>query len=37
MMDWLRIYDLANVIPFIGALEKTRIKYHPDKISGSVL
>ena len=32
MMDWLRIYSLANVFPFIEALERTRNKYHPDKI-----
>ena len=32
MMDWLKGYNLANVIPFIKALGKTRKHYYPDKI-----
>ena len=32
MMDWLREYNLANVIPFIEALDKTRKQYYPDEI-----
>ena len=32
MMDWLRIYDLADVIPSIEALEKTQKQYYPNEI-----
>ena len=32
MGDWLREYNLADVEPFIEALEKTRAQYFPDKI-----
>ncbi len=32
MMDWLREYNLADVIPFAEALDKTRRKYYPDAI-----
>ena len=32
MMDWLREYNLADVIPFVEALEKIREQYYPDKI-----
>ena len=32
MMDWLREYNLADVIPFIEALDKTRKQYYPDEI-----
>ena len=32
MMDWLRIYNSANTIPFIEALKKTWKQYYPDKI-----
>ena len=32
MMDWLREYNLHDVIPFREALEKTRAMYYPDKI-----
>ena len=32
MKDWLKEYNLADVEPFIEALEKTREQYYPDKI-----
>ena len=32
MKDWLGEYNLADVEPFIEALEKTREQYYPDKI-----
>ena len=32
IMDWLKEYNLAYVIPFVEALEKTREQYYPDKI-----
>ena len=32
MKDWLKEYNLADVKPFIEALEKTREQYYPDKI-----
>ena len=32
MMDWLREYNLADVNPFVEALEKTRNQYYPDGI-----
>ena len=32
MEDWLREYNLADVEPFIEALEKTREQYYPDEI-----
>ena len=32
MGDWLREYNLADVVPFIEALDKTRKQYHPDEI-----
>ena len=32
MKDWLKEYNLADVKPFIGALEKTREQYYPDEI-----
>ena len=32
MMDWLREYNLADVIPFIEAADKTRKQYYPDEI-----
>ena len=31
MMDWLKVYNEANVIPFTKALDKTR-RHYPDKI-----
>ena len=30
--DWLKEYNLADVTPFIEALEKTREQYYPDEI-----
>ena len=32
MEDWLEEYNLADVKPFINALEKTREQYYPDEI-----
>ncbi|EDO45322.1 predicted protein, partial [Nematostella vectensis] len=32
MLDWLREYNLADVVPFVEALEKTRAQYYPDEI-----
>ena len=32
MMDWLRVYNKADVIPFIKAVDKTCKQYYPDKI-----
>ena len=32
MKDWLKEYNLADVMPFIEALEKTREQYYPDEI-----
>ena len=32
MKDWLNEYNLADVKPFIEALEKTREQYYPDEI-----
>ena len=32
MKDWLKEYNLADVTPFIQALEKTREQYYPDEI-----
>ena len=32
MMDWLREYNLADVAPFVEALEKTRKQYYQDEI-----
>ena len=32
MEDWLKEYNLADVTPFIEALEKTRGQYYPDEI-----
>ena len=32
MKDWLKEYNLADVKPFIDALEKTREQYYPDEI-----
>ena len=33
MMDWLRVLTKADVIPFIGAVNKTRNQYYPDEIN----
>ena len=32
MMDWLREYNLADVVPFIEAVDKTRKQYYDDEI-----
>ena len=32
MMDWLREYNLADVIPFIEAVDNERKHYYPDEI-----
>ena len=32
MKDWVKEYNLADVTPFIEALEKTREQYYPDEI-----
>ena len=32
MKDWLKEYNLADVEPYIEALEKTREQYYPDEI-----
>ena len=32
MKDWLKIYNLIDVIPFVEALEKTRKNYMKDEI-----
>ena len=33
MIDWLRLYNKADVIPFIEAINKTCKQYCPDKIN----
>ena len=33
MMDWLRVYNVADVIPFIEAVNKTHKRYYPDEIN----
>ena len=32
MGDWLRVYNLADVLPFIEAFRKMARQYYPDKI-----
>ena len=32
MMDWLKVYNEADVIPFIEAVNKTCKQYYPDEI-----
>ena len=32
MMDWLRVYNKADVIPFVEAVNKTRKQYYPREI-----
>ena len=32
MGDWLRVYNVADVVPFIEALRKKARQYYPDKI-----
>ena len=33
MMDWLKGYNEANIIPFIEAVDKTHRQYYPDEIN----
>ena len=32
MMDWLKLYNEADVVPFIEAIDKTCKQYYPDEI-----
>ena len=32
MGDWLRVYNFADVVPFIEAFRKMAEQYYPDKI-----
>ena len=32
MHDWLKEYNIADVEPFIEAVDKTRHQYFPDKL-----
>ena len=32
MMDWLKVYNKANIIPFIEAVDKTCKQYYLDEI-----
>ena len=32
MGDWLRVYNVADVVPFIEAFRKIAEEYYPDKI-----
>ena len=32
MGDWLRLYNVADVVPFIEAFRKMALQYYPDKI-----
>ena len=32
MGDWLRVYDVADVVPFIETFRKMAGQYYPDKI-----
>ena len=32
IMDWLRVYNQADIIPFIEAVNKTIKKYYPNEI-----
>ena len=32
MMHWLKVYNKADIIPFIEAVDKTRKQYYPDEI-----
>ena len=32
-MDWLQVYDEADMIPFVEALDKTQIQYYPEEIN----
>ena len=37
MMDWLREYNLADVVQFVEAVKKTRRQYYDDEIGISTL
>ena len=32
MGDWLRVYNVADVVPFIEVFKKMAEQYYPDKI-----
>ena len=32
MMEWLREYNLADVVPFVESVKKTRRQYYDDEI-----
>ena len=32
MMDWLREYNLADIIPFLKAVDRERKRYYKDEI-----
>ena len=32
MLDWLREYNIADVEPFVEAVDKTRKQYYKDKL-----
>ena len=32
MVDWVRVYNLADVIPFIEALDKSQEQYYTNEI-----
>ena len=33
MDDWLRLYNVADVVPFIEAFRKMAEEYYPDKVN----
>ena len=35
MKDWLRVYNVADVVPFIEVFRKMAEQYYPDKIDVS--
>ena len=32
MTDWLRVYNKSDIIPFMEAVDKTRIQYYPNEV-----
>ena len=32
MGDWLRVYNVADVVPFIEAIKKMAAQYYSDKV-----
>ena len=32
MMDWLKVHNEADIIPFIKAIDKTCKQYYPDEL-----